>query len=98
MLIKLGAVTRTYPTLEAAILAKITNPSLMIGYSLYGVNTVLLVLALRKGQLSLLYPVIALTYVWVTMLSFFVFHETINPYKIAGLLLIITGVSVMGRK
>ena len=36
---------------------------------MYGVSTVLLVLALRHGELSLLYPVFAMTYVWVTILS-----------------------------
>src|SRR3712207_7394559 len=41
----------------------------LFGYSLYAVSTMLLVLALRKGQLSLLYPIISLTYVWVTLLS-----------------------------
>jgi multidrug transporter EmrE-like cation transporter len=98
MLIKFSAVPAKYPTLQAAIAAKLTNPSLMLGYSLYGINTALLVLALRKGQLSLLYPVIALTYVWVTMLSFFVFHEQLNIFKMVGLALIMLGVSVIGKK
>ena len=30
----------------------------------------MLVLALRDGELSMLYPIIALTYVWVTLLSY----------------------------
>jgi len=55
------------------------------------------VLALRDGELSLLYPVIALTYVWVTALSFLIFHETVNPYKIAGIVSIVVGVAVLGR-
>ena len=38
-------------------------------------------LALRDGELSLLYPVIALTYVWVTVLSLVIFHEAMNPFK-----------------
>ena len=62
----------------------ITNIPLMIGYSLYGLSTVLLVLALRDGELSLLYPVIALTYVWVTMLSLFFFQERMNVPKALG--------------
>jgi multidrug transporter EmrE-like cation transporter len=64
---------------------------------LYGLSTVLLVIALRDGELSLLYPVIALTYVWVTLLSFLVFHESINPLKMAGIAIIVTGVTVLGR-
>jgi len=48
----------------------ITNVPAGGGYSLYGLSTILLVLALRDGELSILYPVISLTYVWVTVLSF----------------------------
>ncbi len=73
------------------------NLPLLAGYGLYGMSTVLLVLALRKGELSLLYPVIALTYVWVLILSAIVFHEYVNSWKIAGVLSIVTGVGVLGR-
>ena len=79
------------------VLATLRNLPLMTGYTLYGVSTLLLVLALRDGELSLLYPVIALTYVWVTALSFLIFHETVNPYKIAGIVSIVVGVAVLGR-
>jgi len=73
------------------------NLPLLAGYLLYGLSTVLLVLALRKGELSLLYPVIALTYVWVLVASAIVFHEQVNSWKIAGVLSIVTGVGVLGR-
>ena len=75
----------------------ITNVTLLAGLSLYGVSTVLLVLALRDGELSLLYPVIALTYVWVTLLSLIVFHDRVNPIKLAGIAIIVMGVAVLGR-
>src|SRR5262245_7576930 len=65
VLIKTGANTLHSPGLWAMI----TNPPLVAGYSLYGISTVLLVLALRQSELSLMYPIISLTYVWVTILS-----------------------------
>ena len=77
--------------------AMITSVPLVAGYSLYGISTVLLVLALRDGQLSILYPVISMTYVWVTLLSLAFFKESMNPYKLTGLLVIVTGVAVLGR-
>lgn len=73
------------------------NPSLMLGYCLYGVSTMLLVLALRRGQLSILYPVISLTYVWVTILSLVVFRETMNVYKAIGLAVVMAGVAILGK-
>ena len=73
-----------------------TNIPLMTGYCLYGMSTVLLVMALKDGELSLLYPVIALTYVWVTGLSFVIFHDTVNVFKITGVAVIVLGVAVLG--
>lgn len=78
-------------------LAMILTPALFAGYSMYGVSTVLLVLALRHGQLSLLYPVFAMTYVWVTILSVVVFHESMNPFKLAGIAVIVGGIAVLGK-
>ena len=75
----------------------LTNLPLVAGYLFYGVNTVLLVLALRRGHLSVLYPIIALTYVWVTILSPRFFPaDHLNGWKAAGVALIVLGVSLIG--
>ena len=78
-------------------IAILTNIPLLIGYVLYGVNTLMLVLALREGELSMLYPIIALTYVWVTLLSYSLLHEPPNVFKNIGITTIVIGVGVLGR-
>ena len=93
ILIKSGA--NTLP--NGHPISMITNLPLMAGYSLYGISTILLVLALRDGELSILYPVISLTYVWVTFLSVLFFKESINPFKILGVLTIVAGVTLLGK-
>ena len=75
----------------------VTNVPLMLGYTLYGINTLMLVLALKDGELSVLYPIIALTFVWVTLLSYGLLHEEPNWLKNVGITTIVTGVAVMGR-
>ena len=55
----------------------LTNWPLLGGYACLGFMTILVVLALRGGQLSVLYPIIALTYVWVTILSPMFFKDDI---------------------
>lgn len=75
----------------------LTNLPLFAGYALYGINTVLLMFALRDGELSKLYPIIALTYVWVTVLSIYFFHESLSWGKGVGIAVIVAGVSVLGR-
>ncbi|MEZ5396369.1 MAG: EamA family transporter [Bryobacterales bacterium] len=69
---------------------------LLGGLSFLGVNTLLLVVALREGQLSVLYPIIALTYVWVVILSPMFFDDKISLYKAIGVGVIVLGVSLIG--
>jgi multidrug transporter EmrE-like cation transporter len=77
----------------------ISNLKLFIGYCLYGVNTFLMALALKGRELSRLYPIIALTYVWVTILSLFLLTgEHINFFRSIGIAFIVIGVSVLGVK
>lgn len=85
------------PTMVDIALAMVLNPWLLTGFSMYGVSMVLLVLALRHGELSLLYPVFALTYVWVTILSVLILHESMNAFKLAGIAIIVGGIAVLGR-
>lgn len=85
------------PSMLASAAGIFTVPTLFGGYALLGASTVLFVLALRKGDLSLLYPVFTLTYVWVAILSVLILHETMNPLKTAGLAIIMAGVGVLGR-
>ena len=98
ILIKSGANTMApHPSVVETIERIFTSLPLFTGYSLYGVSTILLVLALRHGELSLLYPVIALTFVWVTILSVLIFHDSMNPLKLAGIVTIIAGVAILGK-
>jgi len=78
-------------------LALLTNWPLLMGYILYGINTLMLVLALRDAELSTLYPIIALTYVWVTLLSYLLLPEKSSLLKNIGIATIVLGVAVLGR-
>jgi multidrug transporter EmrE-like cation transporter len=96
VLIKIGANRLGQTGLMGTLLGIITIPQLFAGYFLYGIFAVLLIYALRNGELSILYPLIALGYVWVSILSVLVFHETMNAMKIVGVAIIIAGVAVLG--
>ena len=97
VLIKSGAGSLgAHVSLVQTLTAILTTRVLFAGYALYGVSTVLLILALRRGELSMLYPVIALTFVWVTILSVVIFHESMNASKLAGIATIVVGVAVLG--
>ena len=82
---------------QAAIMGIFTNPSILGGYCLYGIFTVLFVYALKHGELSILYPLISMSYVWVAITAVVAFHEAVNPFKLIGIAIIVAGVMVLGR-
>jgi len=79
------------------VVALATNVPLIAGLLLYGGFTLLMVLALRQGELSMLYPIISLTYVWVTLLSYTLLGEKPNLFKNIGITVIVIGVAILGR-
>ena len=74
----------------------ITNYHIIIGLFLYGVGALLLVAALSKGELSVLYPIVATSYIWVAILSAIFLNENFDIYKLLGILTIVTGVTLVG--
>jgi len=74
------------------ILGLLTNYNLLLGFLFYGLGAVLLIVALKFGNLSTIYPLVALTFVWVMITSFFVLGEVINNFKIGAVTFIIFGV------
>ncbi len=79
------------------IIALLGNVPLLSGYCMSAGTAFLLILGLRDGELSMLYPIIAMTYVWVNLLSTYFFHEHLNFWKSVGILLVIGGVALLGR-
>ncbi len=75
----------------------ISNWKLWLGLFLYGIATVLFIIALKQGNLSILYPVIATSYIWVTIFSMLFLKEVFPFYKWSGVLLIILGVGIITR-
>ncbi|MBI2102577.1 hypothetical protein HYT55_01960 [Candidatus Woesearchaeota archaeon] len=72
------------------------NYPLIIGFFFYGMGSLLLIFALRHGDLSQLYPFIALTFVWVLIIAVTIFHEVLNSFKIAAIILIVFGIIFIG--
>jgi drug/metabolite transporter (DMT)-like permease len=97
MLMKAGVQGQPQESALGMLVAIFRTPTLFAGFSLYGLSAALLVAALKYGELSILYPVIALTYVWVTALSVLLNNETLNPMKVIGVATVVLGVAILGR-
>jgi multidrug transporter EmrE-like cation transporter len=72
------------------------NSRLILGVTLYLASSVVYALGVRGGELSVLYPVVSLGYVFTLVWSKLFFDEPITRYKIAGLSLILVGVFLVG--
>jgi len=97
MLIKSGANRLGHADLLATAIGILTIPPLFAGYCLYGIFAVMMIYALRHGELSVLFPLISLGFVWVAILSVLIFHEAMSPLKGVGIAIIVCGVATLGR-
>jgi drug/metabolite transporter (DMT)-like permease len=72
------------------------NSRLILGVGLYLGSSVIYALGVRGGQLSVLYPLVSLGYIFTLVWSKLFFNEPITRYKVAGLCLILFGVFLVG--
>jgi undecaprenyl phosphate-alpha-L-ara4N flippase subunit ArnE len=63
-----------------------------MGMVLYAIGGILLILSFRGGEVSVLYPIFATSYIWVSFLSIYFLGEIMNPYKWAGIAAIVIGI------
>lgn len=73
------------------------NRQLITGLALHGVGFVLLVITLKHGNLSVLYPILATSYIWVALLSVRFLAEPFSMIQWIGVALIVTGISLILR-
>jgi multidrug transporter EmrE-like cation transporter len=72
------------------------NWHLVAGVAAYVVSSIFFVLALRRGELSVLYPMVSLGYAWTLLWSKVFFGEPFTRFKFFGLALIVAGITLMG--
>lgn len=84
-------------TLKFDLISMITNYNLIAGICLYGVGAVLLIIAFFGGEVTVIYPIFATSYIWVLFLSYWFLGESLNVAKIAAIVLIIIGIFFVTR-
>lgn len=74
-----------------------TNFHLIMGVLLYGLSAVLFVWSLKYGEISVIYPIFATTYIWVSLFAYFYLGESISELKIIGIIFIILGIFLIAK-
>lgn len=75
---------------------KIFNVQLALGVTMFLGSSVFFVMGIKHGQLSVLYPMVSLGYVWTLLWSRLFFQEAFTRQKFVGLGLILLGVCFVG--
>ena len=70
--------------------------ALALGFVLYAGGALLMIIAYKYGKLSVLQPMICLSYVFAIFISVFILREIIPPVRIVGIMVIIFGVVLIG--
>ena len=74
------------------ILSIITNYHLYIGVFLYIFGFVLMIKAFKGGEVTILYPIVSTSYIWVGFLSVLYLGESLNFLKWTGIITIVFGI------
>ena len=74
----------------------ITNYFLIGGMLLYVVGGTIMIVSFRGGDLSVLYPIIATGYIWVSFLSVFFLNESMSRLRWLGVFGIVLGIIMIG--
>lgn len=72
------------------------NYRLAAGVALFVGSSYFFVLGVRHGELSVLYPLVSLGYVWTMLWARLFFGEPFTRSKMAGLFLILIGIACIG--
>jgi drug/metabolite transporter (DMT)-like permease len=63
-----------------------------LGVGLFLLSSVFFVMGIKNGQLSVLYPMVSLGYVWTLLWSRLFFKEPVTKQKFVALGMILTGI------
>jgi len=70
----------------------ITNPYVFAGLLIYVISTIIYLAALSRGELSILYPIISISYVITAVLAVLFLNEKITITRWIGIITIVVGV------
>lgn len=73
----------------------LSNYWLAIGIVLYLLSSVFYIMGVAQGQLTVLYPMVSLGYIWAILWARLFFKEPFTVAKIGGLAMIVFGVALI---
>jgi len=69
---------------------------IFLGFVVYGLTTIITIVAYKFGNLSVLHPFFSFSFIFALLFSHFFLNEMINIYGILGIIFIMTGSILLG--
>ena len=82
--------------LQMNVVSLVTNWRLAAGVTGYLISAVFFIQGVRHGELSVLYPMVSLGYLWTMVWSKLFFGEAVTRGKVAAIFLILCGCGLIG--
>ena len=76
--------------------ALLRNRYFYTGFLMAGMTMILVIIAYRHGEVSVLYPLYSTTYVWTLVFAVKYLKEPMNRSKWVGIMLIVLGALLLG--
>ena len=93
--LKKGVLSSTLTPNIESVVRTLLSPYILFGFSFYGASSIIWLFVLQKFPLSVAYPALSLTYIAIVILSVVVLKESVSGMKIIGIILIVSGVSLI---
>lgn len=69
---------------------------LFLGFALYGIGALVMLVAYKFGSLSVLQPMLSFNYIFTVVLAHFVLHEEIGILTYIGITIVFVGTILIG--
>lgn len=67
-----------------------------VGFALYALGALLMIMAFRFGELSVLHPMLSVSYVLAIIVGYYFLSEPVTPTKVGGVAVIFVGMLFLG--
>lgn len=91
----LVATAQIFQKIGGSNLPELTWP-ILIGLLLYTIGWIFFITALKNGELTVVFPIVATSYIITAIYAAIIFNEQISLLRWAGIALIFAGIAMVG--
>ncbi len=81
--------------LERNLMRILLNWRLLVGIGFYLASFIIYTMGIRNGELTILYPMVSMGYLWTLLWARMIFQEPFTRDKVAGIGLILCGIVIL---